>query len=48
MAELLYINATDPDSTKYSIKFLRGSTIVVTKELLKSRNVPEMGSIQIF
>ena len=34
------INTNNPDRTKYSIKLLRVSIIVVNKELLKSRNVP--------
>ena len=41
------INNNYPDSTKYCIKFLRGNAMVVTNELLKSRNVPDIGSISI-
>ena len=40
MVDLVDVNTNDPDSIKYIIKFLRGDTMVVTKELLKSRNVP--------
>ena len=45
--ELLDINTNDPDITNYRIKFLIGNTNIVTKEFLKSRNVPGMGSITI-
>ena len=38
----------DPDSIKYIIKFLIGNTMLVTKELLKSRNVPDILSIPIY
>ena len=43
--ELVDININDPESTKYNIKFLCRNTMVVTKELLKSRNVPDMNTI---
>ena len=46
--ELVYINTNDSDSTKYSIRFLRGNTMLVTKKFLKSRNVPYIGSIIIY
>ena len=45
IVKLVYINTTDTDSKKYRIKLLRGNTRVVTKEFLKSRNVPDMGLI---
>ena len=47
MVDLVDRNTNDPDITKYSIKFLRGNTMIVIKEFLKSRNVPDIGSIQI-
>ena len=48
MVELVNKNTTDTDSTKYSINFLRENTIVLTKEFLKSRNVPDIVSIPIY
>ena len=45
---MVYINTNDPESTKYIMKFLRRKTLVVTKEFLKSKNVPEMASIPIY
>ena len=47
MVRLVDVNTNDPDSIKFIIKFLRGNTMVFTKELLKSRNVPDIGSITI-
>ena len=47
MVYLVDINTNYHDSTKYSINFLRGNIMIVTKELLKSRNVPDIGSITI-
>ena len=47
MVDLVDINTNDPDRSKYSIKLLRGNTIIVTKEFLKSRNVPDIISIPI-
>ena len=47
MVELLDVNKNDPDSINYIIKFLRGNRMVVTKEFLKSSNVPDIGSIII-
>ena len=47
MVGLLGINTNDPDSIKHSIKFLRINTMIVTKELLKSRNAPDIGSVTI-
>ena len=47
MEDLVYLNTNNPYRLKYRIKFLRGNTMVVTKELLKSRNAPEIGSIPI-
>ena len=43
MVDLLGINTNDPDSKQCSMKFLQGNTMVVTKELLKSSNVLEIG-----
>ena len=37
------INTNDADSTKYRIKFMRGITMILTKELLKSSNAPDIG-----
>ena len=37
-----------PRKKKYSIKLLRGNTMVITKEFLKSSNVPDIGSIIIY
>ena len=48
MVELVDVNANDPDSIKKIIKFLTGNTIVVTKEFLKSSNIPDIGSIPIY
>ena len=47
MEELVDINSNDPDSTKYRIKFSRKNMKVVTKEILKSRNVPGIATIPI-
>ena len=47
MVELVGVNKNDPDSIKYIIKFLRGKTMIFTKELLKSSNAPDIGSIPI-
>ena len=47
MVELVDINTNDTDRNKYSIVFLRGNTIIVPKEFLKSRNVPDIVSITI-
>ena len=41
------VNTNDPDSIKYIIKFLRVNTMLVTKDFLKSSNVPDIGSITI-
>ena len=46
MAVLVDVNTNDPDSIKYINKLLRGNTMVVTKDFLKSRNVPDTVSIQ--
>ena len=47
MVDLVDIKNNDPDSTNYSIKFLRGNKMIVTKEFLNSRNVPDIGCIKI-
>ena len=47
MLYLLDININNLDRTKYSIKFLIGNTMIVTKEIINSRNVPYIGYIQI-
>ena len=45
--ELVDINTNYPDRTNYRNDFLRGNKKIVTKEFLKSRNVPGIGSITI-
>ena len=45
--DLVDINTNDPDSIKYSINFFIVNTMIVTKEFLKSNNVPDIGSIPI-
>ena len=47
MVELVDINTVYPDITKYIINLLRGEKMIVTKEYLKSGNVPYIGSIRI-
>ena len=44
---LMDVNTNDPDIIKYIIKFLRGNIMIVTKEFLKSSNVPDIGYIPI-
>ena len=41
MVDMVNINTNDSDSIKNIIKFLRGKTMIVSKEFLKSRDVPE-------
>ena len=48
MVDMVDINTNDFDITKYSIILLRGNTMVVTKQLLKSSNVPDSSSITIY
>ena len=48
MVELLYVNTKYLDSTKYIIMFLRGDKMVVIKEVITSRIVPDIGSITIY
>ena len=48
MVELAGVNKNDTNSINSTIKFLRGNKMVVTKELLKSRNVPDIESITIY
>ena len=43
MVDMADINTNDPDSNRYIIVFLRGNIIIVTKEFLKSGNVPDIG-----
>ena len=45
--DIVDINNNDTDSTKYISKLLRGNTMIVTKEFLKPRNVPDIGPIPI-
>ena len=42
------INTNDTDRTKYRIQLLREQTMIVTKDFLRSKSVPDIGSIQIF
>ena len=42
MVDLVDVNKNDPDIIKYNIKFLRENIIIITKEFLKSRNVPDI------
>ena len=48
MVELVNINTNDKDITKYIIKLFKGSTIILTKDSLKSWNMPDIGSIPIY
>ena len=48
MVDLVGINTNDPDSTKYIINFLKGNTMIVTKEFFNSRNVPDIEYIPIY
>ena len=41
------VNTNNPDSIKYIKILFKGNKMVVTKELLKSRNVPDIGPISI-
>ena len=43
MVDLVDVKKNDLDSIKYLIKLLMVNTMVVTKELLKSRNVSDIG-----
>ena len=47
MLKLVYVNINTPDKIKYIIKLLIRNTIVVTKELLKPWNVPDIRLIPI-
>ena len=47
MVDLVNINTNDSGSIKYNIKLLRGNTMIVNKEFLKSRNVTYIVSIPI-
>ena len=42
------INTNYLDSTKYSTKLFKGNTMIGTKELRKSSNFPDIGSISIY
>ena len=44
---MMDINNNDTDSTKYRINLLRGNKLIVTKDDIKSKNVPAIGSITI-
>ena len=48
MVELVDINTTDTDSAKNIMKFLQRNKKLVTKGLLKSRNMPDILSIPIY
>ena len=47
MVYMVAVNTNDTNSIKYIIKFLIGNTMIVTKEIINSRNVPYIGYIQI-
>ena len=47
MVKLVRVNKHNPDSIKDVVKLLRGNKMVVNKEFLKSRNVPDVESIPI-
>ena len=47
MVELVNIKINDTDITKYIFRFLKENTMIVTKDFLKSRYVPDIGSIEI-
>ena len=47
MVDLVDINTNNPDIITQSIKLLRVNTMIVTKALLNSKNVPYIGSIPI-
>ena len=47
MMELMDVNINYLDNMKYIIKLLGVNTVVVTKEFLKSSNVPDIVSIPI-
>ena len=47
MVELEVVNTNDPNIIKNIIKLLRGNIVVVTREFLKSGNVPNIASIPI-
>ena len=47
MVVLVDKNTNYPDSINYIIEFLIGNTMIVTKESLKSSNVPDIVSIKI-
>ena len=48
MVQLLDINTNYYDITKYSIKFFRGNTMIVTKDFLNSINGPDIGSTKFY
>ena len=48
MVETVDINTNDPEIKKYIIKFLRKNTKLVTKEFIKSGNMPDIEWIQIY
>ena len=47
MMEMVDVNKNDSGNIKYIIKFLRKDKMLVTNDLLKSKNVPDIGSIEI-
>ena len=46
--DMVNISTNDPDITKYIIKFLRGNTMIVTKDFFKSTPVPDIVSKLIY
>ena len=47
LVELVDVNTNNPDSIQYRIMLLRGNARIFTKDFLKSRDVPDIGSIPI-
>ena len=45
---MVVIKTNDTDRTKYIIKLVRVNTMILTKDHLKSRNIPDIGSIPIY
>ena len=48
MVETVDINTNDPKIKKHTIKFMRKKTKLVTKEFIKSVNMPDIESIPIY
>ena len=46
--DLVNINTNYTDITKYIINFLRGNTMIVTKDFFKSTSVPDIVSKLVY